>query len=119
SEHVSLEGVLDDPGVTAADAAAVKRVVFASGKVAYDALDARDKLGAPVAIARVEQLFPCPFAGVRAVLERYPNAAQIFWLQEEPENMGPWNAIKGRLYEAHGTTHWIHRGSRSASGSPA
>ena len=50
---------------------------------------------------------------------RYPNADQIFWLQEEPENMGPWNAIKGRLYEAHGTTHWIHRVSRSESGSPA
>jgi len=118
-EHGSFEEVLDDPGVTDADAAAVKRVVFASGKVAYDALDARDKLGAPVAIARVEQLFPWPFAGVAEVLERYPNADQIFWLQEEPENMGPWNAIKGRLYEAHGTTHWIHRVSRSDSGSPA
>ena len=117
--HGSFQEVLDDPGVADADAAAVKRVVFASGKVAYDALDARDKLGAPVAIARVEQLFPWPFAGVASVLERYPNADQIFWLQEEPENMGPWNAIKGRLYEAHGTTHWIHRVSRSDSGSPA
>ena len=36
------------------------------------------------------------------MLERYPNADEIFWLQEEPENMGPWNSIKGRLYEAHG-----------------
>ncbi|MGZ4727073.1 MAG: multifunctional oxoglutarate decarboxylase/oxoglutarate dehydrogenase thiamine pyrophosphate-binding subunit/dihydrolipoyllysine-residue succinyltransferase subunit [Acidimicrobiales bacterium] len=117
--HGSFEEVLDDPGVSDADAASVKRVVFASGKVAYDALEARDKLGAEVAIARVEQLFPWPFDGVAGVLERYPNADQIFWLQEEPENMGPWNAIKGRLYEAHGTTHWIHRVSRSDSGSPA
>ncbi len=117
--HGSFEEVLDDPGVSDADAASIRRVVFASGKVAYDALEARDQLGAPVAIARVEQLFPWPFDGVAAVLERYPNADQIFWLQEEPENMGPWNAIKGRLYEAHGTTHWIHRVSRSDSGSPA
>jgi len=39
-------------------------------------------------------------------------------LQEEPENMGPWNAIKGRLFEAH-SDYWIHRESRSESGSPA
>ena len=115
--HGSFEEVLDDPGVS--DPAAVKRVVFASGKVAYDALDARDNRAAPAAIVRVEQLFPWPFEGVAKVLERYPNADQIFWLQEEPENMGPWNAIKGRLYEAHGTTHWIHRESRTESGSPA
>ncbi|HEY5155530.1 MAG TPA: multifunctional oxoglutarate decarboxylase/oxoglutarate dehydrogenase thiamine pyrophosphate-binding subunit/dihydrolipoyllysine-residue succinyltransferase subunit, partial [Acidimicrobiales bacterium] len=112
-----FEEVLDDPDVT--DPAAVKRVVFASGKIAYDALEARDKRGAPVAVVRVEQLFPWPFDGVAEALARYPNADQIFWLQEEPENMGPWNAIKGRLYEAHGTTHWIHRESRSESGSPA
>jgi 2-oxoglutarate dehydrogenase E1 component len=113
----SFQEVLDDPGV--ADPAAVKRVVFCSGKVAYDAIAARDALGAPVAIARVEQLFPWPFEAVAAVLDHYSNAEQIFWLQEEPENMGPWNAIKGRLFEAHGTTHWIHRESRAESGSPA
>jgi multifunctional 2-oxoglutarate metabolism enzyme len=113
----SFEEVLDDPGVT--DPTAIKRVVFCSGKVAYDAIAARDQLGAPVAIARVEQLFPWPFDAVAALLDRYANADQIFWLQEEPENMGPWNAIKGRLFEAHGTTHWIHRESRAESGSPA
>ena len=113
----SFQEVIDDPRV--ADPSSVKRIVLASGKIAYDALEARDKIGAPVAVARVEQLFPWPFEAVAKVLERYPNADQIFWLQEEPENMGPWNAIKGRLYEAHGTTHWVHRESRSESGSPA
>ncbi len=114
--HGSFEEVLDDPRV--ADPDAVKRIVLCSGKVAYDALDARDRLGAPVAIARVEQLFPWPFDAVAEVVARYPNAEQLFWLQEEPENMGPWNAIKGRLFEAH-SDHWIHRESRSESGSPA
>ena len=112
----SFQEVLDDPKV--ADPDAVQRVVFCSGKIAYDALAARDQLGAPVAIARVEQLFPWPFDAVSRVLERYPNAKQIFWLQEEPENMGAWNAIKGRLFEAH-SDYWIHRESRSESGSPA
>jgi multifunctional 2-oxoglutarate metabolism enzyme len=115
-ESGSFEEVLDDPGVTDPDA--VRRIVLCSGKIAYDALAARDQRGAPVAIARVEQLFPWPFEAVARVVERYPNAEQLFWLQEEPENMGPWNAIKGRLFEAH-SDHWIHRESRSESGSPA
>ena len=49
----------------------------------------------------------------------YPNAREIHWLQEEPENMGPWNFVKGRLYERHGETHTITRVSRAESGSPA
>ena len=49
----------------------------------------------------------------------YPNAKEIVWLQEEPENMGAWNFVKGRLYEAHGETHSIQRISRRNSGSPS
>jgi 2-oxoglutarate dehydrogenase E1 component len=113
----SFEEVLGDDGVTDADA--VMRVVFASGKVAVEARVARDRSAAPVAIASVEQLYPWPFDAVAGVLARYPNASQIFWLQEEPENMGPWNFVKGRLYEAHGDTYEIHRASRTESGSPA
>ncbi len=116
----SFQEVLADPGIAAADREAVARVVFASGKVGVEALTARDKLGgAPVAIARVEQLYPWPYDGVAEVLARYPNAKEIFWLQEEPENMGAWNFIKGRLYEAHDATHSITRVSRAESGSPA
>jgi 2-oxoglutarate dehydrogenase E1 component len=114
----SFEEVLDDAGV--ADPAAVTRVVFASGKVAAEAQAAREKRGgAPVAICRVEQLYPWPYEGVAAILAKYANAREIFWLQEEPENMGAWNFIKGRLYEAHDDTHSITRVSRTESGSPA
>jgi 2-oxoglutarate dehydrogenase E1 component len=116
-EHGSFQEVLDDPGV--ADVDAVQRVVFASGKVAVEAIDQRDAEGAPVAVARVEQLYPWPFDGVAEVLEQYPNAREIVWLQEEPENMGPWNSVKGRLYEAHGDRYTIKRVSRPESGSPA
>jgi len=115
--HGSFEEVLDDTGVT--DPSAVRRVVFASGKVAVEVQAERDERGAPVAIARVEQLYPWPYEGVAAVLERYPNADEIVWLQEEPENMGAWNHIKGRLYEAHEDTHRIRRVSRQESASPA
>ena len=97
----------------------VERVVFCSGKVAFDLEAERDQRGANIAIARVEQLYPWPFAAVDRLLAGYPNAKQIYWVQEEPENMGPWNFIKGRLYEAHGETHDIQRVSRFESGSPA
>ena len=68
---------------------------------------------------RVEQLFPWPYEQVATALQRYPNAREIIWLQEEPENMGAWNFVKGRLYENHGETHTIQRFSRPESGSPS
>jgi 2-oxoglutarate dehydrogenase E1 component len=79
----------------------------------------RDELGAPVAIERAEQLYPWAYEAVAASVARYPNAREIIWLQEEPENMGGWNSLKGRFYEAHGDTHQIRRISRVESGSPA
>ncbi len=114
----SFEEVLDDDGVT--DPTKVRRVVFASGKVAAEAQAHRDTAGhAEVAIVRVEQLYPWPFAAIAHVLQRYFNANEIVWLQEEPENMGAWNSVKGRLYESHGDSHRIRRVSRPESGSPA
>ncbi|MEM9564086.1 MAG: multifunctional oxoglutarate decarboxylase/oxoglutarate dehydrogenase thiamine pyrophosphate-binding subunit/dihydrolipoyllysine-residue succinyltransferase subunit, partial [Actinomycetota bacterium] len=116
--HGSFEEVLDDPNV--ADPEQVTRVVLASGKVAAEAADHRTTNGLDsAAIVRIEQLYPWPFAAVRHMLTRYPNATEIVWLQEEPENMGAWNAVKGRLYEAHGENYRIRRVSRPESGSPA
>ncbi len=113
----TFEEVLTDDSVV--DPNAVEQIVFCSGKIAYDAAASRDQRNAPSAITRVEQLFPWPFEAVAGQLSRYPNASEIVWLQEEPENMGAWNFIKGRLYEAHGHTHQIRRVSRFESGSPA
>jgi len=113
----TFEELLQDPSSPPADA--VERVIFCSGKVAFDLMAERDARKAPVAICRVEQLYPWPFDAVERSLLAYPNAREIVWVQEEPENMGAWNAIKGRLYEAHGDTHQIRRVSRFESGSPA
>jgi 2-oxoglutarate dehydrogenase E1 component len=92
---------------------------MATGKVGQEALAAREKSGAPVAIVRVEQLYPWPSDQLDEVVAGYPNAKEIVWLQEEPENMGAWNFAKGRLYERFDTTHIIKRVSRFESGSPA
>ncbi len=117
----TFEEVLGDPASEAGtvDAEAVTRVVFCSGKVAYAAMELRDEHKAPLAVCRIEQMFPWPFGAVDYELRRYPNATEIVWLQEEPENMGAWNGIKGRLYEAHGDGYHIRRVSRPESGSPA
>ncbi len=117
----TFEEVLGDPAAEAGtlDAEAVTRVVFCTGKVGYAAMELRDERNAPLAVCRVEQLFPWPYGAVDYELRRYPNATEIVWLQEEPENMGAWNGIKGRLYEAHGDDYEIRRVSRPESGSPA
>ncbi|MFQ5557700.1 MAG: multifunctional oxoglutarate decarboxylase/oxoglutarate dehydrogenase thiamine pyrophosphate-binding subunit/dihydrolipoyllysine-residue succinyltransferase subunit, partial [Acidimicrobiales bacterium] len=113
----TFEEVLGDPAPPPADT--VRRIIFCSGKVAYDAIAERDARSAGAAVVRVEQLFPWPYRAVAAQLERYPDATDLVWLQEEPENMGPWNAIKGRFYEAFDGSHTIRRVSRFESGSPA
>ncbi len=113
----SFEETLDDPRIE--DPGDVTRVVFCSGKVSLGALNRRDELEAPAAVVRIEQLYPWPFDDVSAILDRYSNADEIVWLQEEPENMGAWSFARGRLFEAHGATHKIRRVSRFESGSPA
>ncbi len=113
----SFQEVLHD---TVEDPAAVKRVIFASGKMAAEAIRHREETGDfSRAVVRVEQLYPWPFAEVAKSLATFGNAKEVVWLQEEPENMGAWNAIKGRLYEKHESTHRIIRVSRSEAGSPA
>jgi multifunctional 2-oxoglutarate metabolism enzyme len=113
----SFEEVLDDPFVT--DPAAVKRIVFCSGKVAYDAMAEREKRALPVAVVRVEQLFPFPQAALLNILERYPNARELTWLQEEPENMGPWRFVEHNVFRIKSRGYEIAHAARVESGSPA
>jgi len=87
--------VLDDR--VALDASAVQRVVVCTGKIAHELMDARDERGVPIAIVRIEQLSPWPEAELEAVLGRYPSASQVWWVQEEPGNMGAWNYAHGKL----------------------
>jgi multifunctional 2-oxoglutarate metabolism enzyme len=113
----SFRETLDDASIQ--DPSSIARLVLASGKVGQEAIAARDAAGAPVAIIRVEQLYPWPYDQLDEIVARYPNAGELVWLQEEPENMGPWNFAKGHLYERFGETHKIRRLSRDDSGSPA
>ena len=115
-----FHSVLDDRAAATLDAAGVTRVVLCSGKVGHELMDRRDSEAAPVAVVRLEQLYPFPEPELVAVLERYPNAAQVWWVQEEPGNMGAWNYARGKLLRisgAHGAA--LHHIARHKSGSPA
>lgn len=86
-----FEEVYDDPAATPAK---TKRVLFCTGKIYYDLLakkeeDSRDD----VAIVRVEQLYPFPEKKVRAIMKKYTKAADMYWVQEEPQNMGYWDFV--------------------------
>ncbi len=120
----SFAEVLDDPASSdeSFDVDAVDRVVLCAGKVAYDALARRDELGEAgrhVAVVRVEQLYPWPKSTIKAILDRYAKAREVVWLQEEPENMGAWNFVHGRLHKLLRDTHKLLHVSRAESASPA
>ncbi|MFD3275165.1 2-oxoglutarate dehydrogenase E1 component [Aquirufa echingensis] len=76
-----------------ADKAKVKRVLICSGKVYFDLLDRQEKdKRKDVAIIRLEQLHPFPTKQVEAELAKY-KSAEVFYVQEEPENMGYWSYV--------------------------
>jgi 2-oxoglutarate dehydrogenase E1 component len=71
----------------------VKRVLLCSGKVYFDLLEKQQTEGKKdTAIIRMEQLFPFPEQKLGEVLKPFKNAP-LFWVQEEPENMGAWSYI--------------------------
>ncbi|HWE65665.1 MAG TPA: multifunctional oxoglutarate decarboxylase/oxoglutarate dehydrogenase thiamine pyrophosphate-binding subunit/dihydrolipoyllysine-residue succinyltransferase subunit [Acidimicrobiales bacterium] len=123
-ETGSFAPVIDDAAVE--DAAAVRRIVLCSGKVAHEALQRRHDLAgedaaaaAAVAIVRLEQLYPWPATLLSAVLDRYAEATEVVWLQEEPENMGAWPFVHARLHAALPERLSLRHVSRSESASPA
>ncbi|HUP69056.1 MAG TPA: multifunctional oxoglutarate decarboxylase/oxoglutarate dehydrogenase thiamine pyrophosphate-binding subunit/dihydrolipoyllysine-residue succinyltransferase subunit [Acidimicrobiales bacterium] len=111
--------VLDDPSVSDSAAGGVERVIMATGKVAYDAMARRDEVSAPAAVVRIEQLYPWPAEQVTAALGRYPEATEVVWLQEEPENMGAWGFVRSRLLPLLREDDELRAVTRIESGSPA
>ncbi|HEX6284607.1 MAG TPA: multifunctional oxoglutarate decarboxylase/oxoglutarate dehydrogenase thiamine pyrophosphate-binding subunit/dihydrolipoyllysine-residue succinyltransferase subunit [Pyrinomonadaceae bacterium] len=112
-----FQPVIDDREIV--DVAAVRKVVFCSGKVYYDLIEARKQSGElNVAIVRLEQFYPFPQRGLREVIEKYASATQHAWVQEEPHNMGGWTFVRERLENLLGDRELKYIG-RAASASPA
>ncbi|MEV5435386.1 multifunctional oxoglutarate decarboxylase/oxoglutarate dehydrogenase thiamine pyrophosphate-binding subunit/dihydrolipoyllysine-residue succinyltransferase subunit [Streptomyces sp. NPDC052682] len=87
-------------GDSSVDPAAVRKVVFCSGKVYYDLDAERQKRGVTdTAIIRLERLYPLPGAELQAEIKKYANAEKYLWAQEEPANQGAWPFIALNLID--------------------
>lgn len=104
--------VLDDP---MGDAKKTTRVAFCSGKIYYDLIERREKEGVnDIVFVRLEQMYPFPQKQIDAILAKYKNAKEHLFIQEEPENMGPWRFIDTNLRSLN-----LKYVGRTASASPA
>jgi 2-oxoglutarate dehydrogenase E1 component len=102
------------------DASKVKRVIACSGKVYYDLVNARKARGqADTAIVRMEQLYPFPHKSFAAELKKFPNAVEVVWTQDEPQNQGAWFQIQHNLFESMESGQKLAYAGRPASAAPA
>ncbi|MBB1633821.1 2-oxoglutarate dehydrogenase E1 component [Cupriavidus sp. UME77] len=102
------------------NASKVKRVIMCSGKVYYDLVNTRKERGATdTAIIRMEQLYPFPHKAVAAELKKYPNANEIVWCQDEPQNQGAWFFVQHFIMENMAEGQKLGYAGRPASASPA
>src|SRR3954454_14472038 len=108
------------PDTTSVDEKGVKRVIACCGKVYYDL--ATKKIEAKrddVALIRVEQLYPFPHKQFEAEMKRYPNAHEVVWCQEEPQNQGAWYQTAHYFRENMREDQKLYYAGRPASASPA
>ncbi len=120
-ESGSFQHVIDDQSIE--DPRTVRRIVLCSGKIGLEAAQRRSELepaeASQVAVVRVEQIYPWPLQSLTAVFERYPDATEVVWLQEEPENMGAWSFVHARLHACLPERLRLRHVSRAESASPA
>jgi 2-oxoglutarate dehydrogenase E1 component len=117
-EQGSFRNIIDE--IDPVDPAKVRRVVFSSGKVYFDLLKARRALAAEdVALVRLEQIYPFPADEYAAIIARYPNAAEIVWCQEEPQNQGAWYQIRHRFERPLGGKRVLLYAGRPPAAAPA
>ena len=110
----------DAPGEDDKPRKNVSRVLLCTGKVYYELIEQRDKLGRDdVAVIRLEQMYPFPKESLRSALARYPDHVPAVWVQDEPENMGAWPFLRMRFCNKLMDRLTLHHVARSASSSPA
>ncbi len=102
------------------DTKASRRIVFCSGKVYYDLVEARQiHKTSDVAIVRIEQIYPFPVEQFAKTIGDYPNASDIVWCQEEPQNQGAWYQIRHRLQEPLSDSQQLYYAGRPGAAAPA
>ncbi len=90
-----FQRILADSAVSPKDA---RRILLCSGKVYYDLHKARQAQShEDVAILRLEQYYPLAEETLRTALEPFAAGTPVFWVQEEPQNMGAWPYLRLRF----------------------
>ena len=108
------------PDTTTVDEKGVKRIIACCGKVYYDLATKRiETQRGDVAIIRVEQLYPFPHKQFEAQMKRYPNATEVVWCQEEPQNQGAWYQTAHYFRENMREDQKLYYAGRPASAAPA
>ena len=98
----------------------VRRVVVCSGKVYYDlAAYRREQKIADIAIIRLEQQYPFPHTDFKREVARYPNATEVVWCQEEPQNQSAWYRLRAYMRADIGDKQVLAYAGRPISASPA
>jgi 2-oxoglutarate decarboxylase len=106
------------PVITDSTVTNATRLIFCSGRIYYDLIAERAKLGEEsTAIVRVEQFYPLPADELAAEADKHPNA-NLLWVQDEPANQGAWPFIALNTLGVFGD-RTLRRVSRRATASPA
>jgi multifunctional 2-oxoglutarate metabolism enzyme len=92
-----FQPVIDDPtGPERRDE--VRSLLMCSGRIYYELVLAPQRAEATdVAIARLEQLYPLPVDAILELVAAYPKLERLYWVQEEPQNMGAWGSLERAL----------------------
>lgn len=110
--HGAWQPVIADAGADKAP----RKVVLCSGRVYYDLLARREAdKRTDVALLRVEELYPWPAEAIAEALKTF-KVRDVYWVQEEPRNMGAWTHVRESWDEELGYLHYV---GRSASAAPA
>ncbi len=108
------------PEIEAIQPKKTRRLVFCSGKVYYDLLEAREVHNIDdIAIIRIEQLYPFPIPQYADLIGAYDHVDEIVWCQEEPLNQGAWYQIRHRLQEPLGDHQQLYYAGRPGAAAPA
>ncbi|MDH4054180.1 MAG: 2-oxoglutarate dehydrogenase E1 component [Gammaproteobacteria bacterium] len=108
------------PEIEAIEIEKTRRLVFCSGKVYFDLLEARETHGInDIALIRIEQLYPFPVDEYAALVTEYGHVKEIIWCQEEPLNQGAWYQIKHRLQEGLQSHQELYYAGRPSAAAPA
>ena len=108
------------PETEALDPKTVRRLIVCCGKIYYELLAYRQEKGiTDMAIIRLEQLYPFPHDDFQEEINRYMQAKEILWCQEEPRNQGAWHRIRHYLAQHMRPEQVLGYAMRASSASPA